>query len=69
MISFLVLPWLFRDSASISVLSAALEKQNRRDAVWNWRELGLFAELESRRQERPSVLHKNSMLFTELGTQ
>lgn len=35
----------------------------------NWRELGLFAELESRRQERPLALHKNSILFTELGTQ
>lgn len=35
----------------------------------NWRKLGLFAELESRRQERPSALHKNSILFTELGTQ
>lgn len=68
-ISFLVVSRHFIDSASTSVVSTVLQKQKRRHAVQNWKELGLFAKLESRSHERPSASNTNYTLFTELGTQ
>lgn len=67
-ISFLVVSRHFIDSPSTSV-STVLQKQKRRHAMQNWKELGVFAKLKSGSCERPSASNTKCTLFTELGTQ